>query len=122
MINYLRYIRDKISRKLRDCNQKISEYESQNAKLGKDIDNVRDRIAVLDKELNESNASMANLRENLRVRNLVKTINQTQAEMDSMDMEQAGKARRHFEERYTVEKQRETEMQSQVGSRVFCYS
>jgi DNA repair protein RAD50 len=58
---------------------------------------------------------MTNLRENLRVRKLMRDIVETQAEIDSLDMEQAAKAKRHFEEKYKVEKQRETQMQSQVS-------
>ena len=57
---------------------------------------------------------MTNLRENIRVRKLGKEIDVTQAEIDAMDMEQAAKARRQFDQKYNVEKQRETEMQSKV--------
>jgi len=57
---------------------------------------------------------MTNLRENIRVRKLAKEIDTTQAEIDAMDMEQAAKARRQFDQKYNVEKQRETEMQSKV--------
>jgi hypothetical protein len=57
---------------------------------------------------------MTNLRENIRVRKLGKEIDATQAEIDAMDMEQAAKARRQFDQKYNVEKQRETEMQSKV--------
>jgi DNA repair protein RAD50 len=71
-------------------------------------------IASIDKEISESSASTTNLRENLRVRKLMHSIVETQAEIDSMDMEQAAKARRHFEDKYKVEKRRETEMQSRV--------
>jgi len=58
---------------------------------------------------------MTNLRENIRVRKLAKEIDATQAEIDAMDMEQAAKARRQFDLKYNLEKQRETEMQSKVG-------
>jgi len=37
-----------------------------------------------------------------------------QAEIDVMDVEQAAKERRQFDQRYNLEKQRETEMQSKV--------
>jgi len=57
---------------------------------------------------------MTNLRENIRVRKVAKEIDATQAEIDAMDMEQAAKARRQFDQKYNAEKQRETEMQSKV--------
>ena len=46
----------------------------------------------------------------------MRSITETQTEIDAMDMEQAAKAKRQFEDRYNVEKRRETEMQSQVGA------
>ena len=48
------------------------------------------------------------------MRKLAKEIDVTQAEIDAMDMEQAAKARRQFDQKYNLEKQRETEMQSKV--------
>jgi len=39
----------------------------------------------------------------------------SQAEIDAMDMEQAAKARRQFDQKYNLEKQRETEMQSKYA-------
>lgn len=57
---------------------------------------------------------MSNLRNNLRVRKLTRDIIETQSEIDSYDMEEAARAKRVFQERYKVEKDRETEMQSKV--------
>lgn len=109
-----RYIREKRSRQLKECEQRITEYESKIGQLTADIESTRDTIGVIDKEVNESNASMTNLRENIRVRKLAKEIGVTQAEIDAMDMEEAAKARRQFDLKYNLEKQRETEMQSKV--------
>ena len=71
-------------------------------------------MAEIDKEINESGASMANLRENIRVRKLVRAIEATQTEIDSFDMEEAAKARRTFKEKYDDEKERENEMHTKV--------
>lgn len=109
-----RYIREKRSRQLKDCEQRIIEYESKINQLMEVIESTRSTIGVIDKEVNESNASMTNLRENIRVRKLVKEIAATQTEIDAMDMEEAAKARRQFDLKYNLEKQRETEMQSKV--------
>ena len=109
-----RYIREKRGRQLKECEQRIAEHESSIKELATDIESARDTIAVIDKEVNESNASMTNLRENIRVRKLTKEIDVTQAEIDAMDMEQAANARRQFDQKYNLEKQRETEMQSKV--------
>lgn len=109
-----RYIREKRSRQLKECEQRITEHESRISQLTADTESTRNTIGVIDKEVNESNASMTNLRENIRVRKLAKEIDATQAEIDAMDMEEAAKARRQFDLKYNLEKQRETEMQSKV--------
>jgi len=75
---------------------------------------TRKTIADVDKEINEGGAFMAKLRDNLRIRNLMSDINDTQNQIDSYDMDEAAKAKRNFDEKYSVEKNRETEMQSKV--------
>ncbi|KAL4080977.1 P-loop containing nucleoside triphosphate hydrolase protein [Scleroderma citrinum] len=110
-----RYIREKRGRVLAECAEKIEHYESEIHDLGLKIETVRENIASIDREINESGSSVSNLRDNLRIRKLVKDIAATQAEIDSHDMESAAKAKRNFEDRYQVEKQRETEMQSKYA-------
>lgn len=84
------------------------------------VEEVRSAIQGIDKEINEAGASMANLRENIRVRKLIKDITDTQAQINTYDMEEAAKAKRNFNEKYQVEKARETELQGLV--RTFCLS
>jgi DNA repair protein RAD50 len=109
-----RYIREKRTRQLKECEQRIIDHESDINRLSTDIESTRGAIGVIDKEVNESNASMTNLRENIRVRKMSKEIDDTQAEIDGMDMEGAAKSRRQFDLKYNLEKQKETEMQSKV--------
>lgn len=113
-LHYPRYIREKRGRLLAECAEKIEHYESEIQDLGLKIETVRETIAKIDREINESGSTVSNLRDNLRIRKLVKDIAVTQAEIDSHDMEAAAKAKRNFEDRYQVEKQRETDMQSKV--------
>jgi DNA repair protein RAD50 len=120
-MNVRRYIREKRSRQLKDCEQRITEHESRVSQLTADLESTRNTIVIIDKEVNESNASMTNLRENIRVRKLVRDIGATQAEIDAMDMEEAAKARRQFDLKYNLEKQRETEMQSKVRRAPFLH-
>ena len=81
---------------------------------------VRDSINAIDKEIGAGDASVANLRENIRVRKLVKDIAAVQAEIDTYDMEEAAKAKRIFQDKYQKEKDRETELQGKV--RCLCSS
>lgn len=106
------YIREKRAQLLTECSGKIEHYEGEITELGIKIESVRETVAKIDREINESGSSISRLRDNIRMRKLVKDIEGTQAEIDSYDMEGAAKAKRTFEDRYQVEKQRETEMQS----------
>ncbi|KAH7924955.1 hypothetical protein BV22DRAFT_469854 [Leucogyrophana mollusca] len=110
-----RYIRDKRSRLLDECSERIERFEVAIQELGINIEKVRESIAKIDREISESGSSTSNLRENIRIRKLVRDIATTQAEIENCDMEGAAKAKRNFEERYQAEKQRETEMQSKYA-------
>ena len=109
-----RHIRERRGRQLKECEHRITEHESRINELAADIETTRGTIASIDKEVNESSAAMTNLRENIRARKLGKEIEAAQAEIDAMDLEEAAKARRQFDIKYNLEKQRETEMQSKV--------
>lgn len=110
-------MKEKRGRLLKECNEKIEEYEAEITKLATQLEDARNAVNVIDKEINESGASVASIRENLRVRKLVQDIAATQAEIESYDLEEAAKAKRIFEEKYNVEKQRETNLQSEVSTR-----
>lgn len=71
-------------------------------------------VKAIDKEINASGASLANYRENVRVRKLVKEIIDTQTEIDSHDMEEAGRARRNFEAKYGPAKEKENALHTSV--------
>ncbi|KAH9065351.1 hypothetical protein EDB87DRAFT_1749578 [Lactarius vividus] len=110
-VSGLSYLRDRRGKKLQDCAEAITRYETRIRELGLDIEQVRKKIAQLDKEINEGGAALTNLRENRRIRKLQSDIQQTQDTIDSCDLEGAAKAKRNFEEKYQPEKDRENEMQ-----------
>lgn len=68
----------------------------------------------IQKEINESGASVANLRDNIRARRLLKQINEVQTEIDSHDMEEMAKARRNFDEKYKLAKEKEDNLRVEV--------
>ncbi|KAG6831939.1 hypothetical protein H0H92_006540 [Tricholoma furcatifolium] len=110
-----RYVKDRRDRRLTDCEQEIGETDSEIKRLSEDIEAVRKSIAVFDKEINASGASLANYRDNQRVRKLAKDIIKTQAEIDSFDMEEAARAKRNFEEKYTKAKEKENQLQTDLS-------
>ena len=116
------YTKEKRGRQLKECNEKIEELEEQIKDLSMEVEKVRDTIRLIDKEIGESSASMSNLRENLRIRRLRQDIAATQAEIDAIDLEEAAKAKRIFEEKYNIEKQKETQLQSSVRTHMLSTS
>jgi DNA repair protein RAD50 len=71
------------------------------------IEGVRRDIAAIDKEINESGATMSNLRDNIIVRKLKEKVEAIDKEIASYDMEEAAKARRNYEDKYQPAKAKE---------------
>jgi len=82
--------------------------------LNNQLEASREIISGIEKEIHESGASLSNLRDNIIARNLAKDIAKTQAEINSYDMEEAGKARRNYDEKYEPAKQREKQLHEAV--------
>jgi DNA repair protein RAD50 len=76
-------------------------------------------VKAIEKEINASGASVANYRENIRVRKLAKEIRDTQTEIDSYDMEEAARARRNFQDKYGPAKERENALHTSVSPVVY---
>jgi len=118
IISFCSYVRDKGAKALKSCADNWEQCKSEVEALTVKIEGVRERISEIDKEINESGASMANLRENIRIRKLIRDIAATQGEIDSHDMEEAAKARRNFDHQYKIKKAQEDELHSKVFSTV----
>lgn len=107
-------MRGKRARLLSECAQKIEELDSEIKELNHQLEEARTKIADIDREISESGAFVGNLRENMRVRKLIKDIAATQAEIEKYDLDEAAKAKRIFDEKYSVEKQKETDLHADV--------
>ncbi|GJF00265.1 DNA repair protein rad50 [Phanerochaete sordida] len=110
-----RYVRDRRERRLKECTAKIEELAGHISDLERQHDEAVKAEKAITKEIHESTATQANLRDNLRARKLVKNIADTQAKIETYDIEEAAKAKRLFEEQYMVEKEKETKLQGQVA-------
>jgi DNA repair protein RAD50 len=109
-----RYVRGKRARLLSECATRIEELDNEIADLNVKLDETRVEISNIDKIISESGAFVGNLRENIRVRKLIKDIAATQAEIATYDLDEAAKAKRIFDEKYSVEKQKETDLHAEV--------
>ncbi|GLB38321.1 putative repair protein [Lyophyllum shimeji] len=105
-----RYVKERRARQLEECAQNIEHTEAELQRLTEAVDAARETIKEIDREINASGASIANIRDNIRVRKLAKEIIDTQAKIDSYDMNEAAKARRNFEEKYHKAKEKETQL------------
>lgn len=82
--------------------------------LSVEIDGVRDVLSGIDKEINESGATISNLRDNIIVQRLTMKMMKIQEEINSYDMEEAAKARRNYEDKYEPAKAKEEKLNEAV--------
>lgn len=78
------------------------------------LEQIRAKLGDIDREISDAGMTMANLRENIRFRRLNRDLVATQAELDSIDMAEAAKAKRIWTQKWEAEKQKETDLQTKV--------
>ncbi|KZV65287.1 hypothetical protein PENSPDRAFT_655878 [Peniophora sp. CONT] len=108
-----RYVREKRARKLHDCENKIKTTEEQISQQSEALEALRKTIADVEKEINEGGAVLANLRDNMRMRRLRADIAAIEAELNSMDLDEAAKAKRNFEQKFPAEQKKEQDLAAQ---------
>ena len=106
--------KEKIARRLKDLNALIEEKEAEVQEHALELEQIRAKLGDIDKEISEAAVTLANLRENIRFRRLKRDLAVTEAELNAIDMEEAAKAKRIWTEKWNVEKQKETALQSKV--------
>ncbi|KAJ7250863.1 AAA domain-containing protein [Mycena haematopus] len=106
------YVRNKRDRQRQEVAAKAEETEIEIKELESKLETAREVIKTVEKEINESGSYMATLRENIRLRKLMREIKRLQAEIASKDMEGAAKAKRNFEEKYGPAKDKEKKLQT----------
>ena len=103
-----------MARMLQDINNQIEEKEAEVQEHALKLEQIRAKLGEIDREINEAGVTMASLRENLRFRRLKRELAAVEAELNAIDMEEAAKAKRIWTEKWTVEKQKETDLQTKV--------
>ena len=98
-----------------ECHNAVEQRKVEINELSERVEAQRRVIEKIDKEINESGASQASLRENIRVRKMQKEIVEIQSEIDKVDMEEIARSRRAFKDQYKPAKEKETELQGQVS-------
>jgi hypothetical protein len=95
--------------------QRSEGIEQEVIELSDDVNGSSKLVAELNREIASGGSTMANIRENLRVRKLQAEIDATQAEINTYDLEGAAQAKQNFEERYAREKKKEDSLHGEVG-------
>lgn len=113
-----RYVRNKQARRLQDCEDRVAAQEAEITQLSENEQRIRDAIVLIEKELNEAGTRLLHLRENKRIHRLKGEIAEAQKNIDAIDMDEAARAKRNFEEKYAVEKKKEEDAASKVCRRV----
>ena len=113
---YHRNSKDKIASRIRDINELIEDKEAEVQEQALKLEEIRAKLGDIDREISEAAVTLANLRENIRFRRLKRDLAATEAELDAIDMEEAAKAKRIWTEKWNVEKQKETDLQTKVRS------
>lgn len=111
---FLRYIRDRIDQKLRQCINKLSDLEIEIQQVEGEVERFRALIQKQDNDVSAAGADLANLRENLRLRKLQREIQETMDVIKSLKLEEASKAKEQFEEKWGKAKAAENEAQARV--------
>ena len=103
-----------MARRIKALNEEIEEKEAEVQEQALKLEQVRAKLSEIDREISEAAVTQANLRENLRYRRLKRDLAATEAELAAIDMEEAAKAKRIWTEKWNVEKQKETDLQTKV--------
>jgi len=111
---FLRYTRDRIDQKLRQCINKLSELEIEAQQVEGEVERLRALVQKQDNDVSAAGADLANLRENLRLRKLQREIQETKDVIKSLKLEEASKAKEQFEEKWGKAKAAENEAQARV--------
>ncbi|EJT98707.1 hypothetical protein DACRYDRAFT_101755 [Dacryopinax primogenitus] len=115
------YIRERKDRQLDAINQEIGDMETHITEANTAAESIRASVALLDKEVGEQSTIMSNLRDNVRLRETQQGIAEVEAEIATHDLESMAKARRSFEDKYSLSKEKEAlanSKRSHIGGEV----
>ncbi|EPQ30278.1 uncharacterized protein PFL1_02394 [Pseudozyma flocculosa PF-1] len=101
--------------RLKDCEETIADLALQMQGIQREIKEIEAQVAELEKEMNQSKATERNILDNLRYRQLQKDIVAIEAEIDSLDLEQAQRSRKHFADKYNEAKEEENRMNGEAS-------
>ncbi|PAV16910.1 dna repair rad50 [Pyrrhoderma noxium] len=109
------YVRNRRAQTLQACLSKMEECTTVIKSLEQNISSTRLTKSQYEKEINDSDKILSNVRDNERIRRLRKVIASDNEKIKSFDMEEAAKARRQFDEKYKAETKRAGDMEAEYS-------
>jgi DNA repair protein RAD50 len=108
------YERQRLNRKLEECSQQVEEIQSRISEASLEVENIREAIRVIDRDINRGGSMQAALRENARFRKLKRDVGKIDRDIGELDIEEAAKAKRNFETKWSQAQQRATDLMNAV--------
>ncbi|KAJ1033479.1 hypothetical protein NDA13_001470 [Ustilago tritici] len=109
------YIQQRGTQRLEECEEAIQELVEKIQDIHRDVKELTDKITELQKEVNQSQATERNILDNIRYRQLAKDVLQIEEEINSLDLEQAQRSRKHFADKYTEAKEEENRLNGEAS-------
>ncbi|KAF7314451.1 AAA-23 domain-containing protein [Mycena kentingensis (nom. inval.)] len=109
------YVRARKDQQWKDARETEKELRTAIVDENKRLDEIRKSIAATDKEMGAQDSYLGLVRENLRIRGLVRLKAETEEAQSNLDIESAAKARRTFESRYTQSMTKEADMHTKFS-------
>ncbi|SNX82468.1 probable RAD50 - DNA repair protein [Melanopsichium pennsylvanicum] len=109
------YVQQRGAQRLEECEEVIQELVEKIQGIHRDVKDLTDKIAELQKQVNQSQATERNILDNLRYRQLAKDVLAIEEEINSLDLEQAQRSRKHFADKYTEAKEEENRLNGEAS-------
>lgn len=109
------YIHQRGDQHLEECEEAIQELVGQIQAIHREVKELTDKVAELQKEVNQSQATERNIADNIRYRQLAKDVEKIEQEINSLDLEQAQRSRKHFADKYTEAKEEENRLNGEAS-------
>ncbi|PWZ03080.1 putative RAD50-DNA repair protein [Testicularia cyperi] len=109
------FVQQRGAQRLADCDEAIAELVEQIAQIHRETKEIEERAAEIEKEMNQSQATERNILDNIRYRQLKRDVAAIEGEINSLDLEQAQRSRKHFADKYTEAKEEENRLNGEAS-------
>nr|WJN25016.1 DNA repair protein [Tranzscheliella williamsii] len=109
------FIQQRGAQRLKSCEQTIIDLIEQTQVVHREIKEVEEKVVELEKEMNQAQATERNILDNMRYRQLERDVISIEEEINSLDLEQAQRSRKHFAEKYSEAKEEENRLNGEAS-------